>query len=192
VAVATRKRGARAAPRRHSAEERRDLVIEAARREFAVLGLGGATGEGLSYRAGISHPYLLRLFGSKRELFLEVVERVFDQLLASVRTARVPEGDHDGFGHLVAELKESLGEHGPSLLLQTFAACGVDEVRLTVQRRLGELHESLERLAPGRGGQAEALLSRLLLIGAVDAMRLEELASREHWARRLLESSDSS
>ena len=192
MAVATRKRGLPTTPRRHSADERRDLVVEAASREFAALGLGGATGEGLSYRAGISHPYLLRLFGSKRELFLEVVERAFDQLLAAVRAAKLPEGDREGFGDLVVELKKSLGEHGPSLLLQTFAACGVDEVRLTVQRRLGELHESLERLPPGRDGQAEALLSRLLLAGAVDAVRLEELASRERWARRLLEGSDSS
>jgi AcrR family transcriptional regulator len=192
VAVANRKRGARASPRRHSADERRDLVIQAARREFAALGLGGATGEGLSYRAGISHPYLLRLFGSKRELFLEVVERVFDQLVAAARAAKAPEGDRAGLSDLVGSLKEALGEHGPSLLFQSFAACGVDEVRLTVQRRLGELYDSLERAASTREVEADAVLSRLLLIGALDATRLQELASREPWARRLLESSDSS
>jgi AcrR family transcriptional regulator len=192
VAVATRKRGARTAPRRHSADERRDLVIEAARQEFAALGLGGATGEGLSYRAGISHPYLLRLFGSKRELFVEVVERVFDQLLAAARAVRAPEGDSDGFSDLVGALKEALGEHGPSLLFQAFAACGVEEVRLTVQRRVGELYEPLDRAASTRQVEADAVLSRLLLIGAIDAMRLHELASREAWARRLLEASDSS
>jgi AcrR family transcriptional regulator len=190
VAVATRKRGPRV-PRRHSADERRNLVIEAARQEFAAWGLGGATGEALSYRAGISHPYLLRLFGSKRELFLEVVERVFDDLLAGARTARSLEGGGDDIGELVEALKAALGEHGPSLLLQAFAACGVDEVRLTLQRRLGELYESLERTASTRQVDADGLLSRLILIGALDAMRLRELASREPWARRLLEAADS-
>jgi AcrR family transcriptional regulator len=176
VAVATRKRGVRASPRRHSADERRALVLEAARREFAALGLGGATGEGLSYRAGISHPYLLRLFGSKRELFLEVVERVFDELLEAMRTGM--------------PVREALGEDGHALLLQSFAACGEDEVRLTVQRRLGELYESLERTSSARQGGARELLSQLLLIGALDAVRLRELASREPWARRLLAGSD--
>jgi AcrR family transcriptional regulator len=190
VAVATRKRGARVSPRRRSADERRDLVIEAARLEFAALGLGAATGEGLSYRAGISHPYLLRLFGSKRELFLEVVEGVFDQLLDATRSARPPEGDQEGFSALLDALKDALGEEGPALLFQSFAACGQDEVRLTVQRRLGELYESLERVASAVNVQAEALLSQLLLIGALEAVRLRELASREPWARRLLASAD--
>jgi AcrR family transcriptional regulator len=186
VAVATRKRGARVSPRRRSADERRDLVVEAARLEFAALGLGGTTGEALSYRAGISHPYLLRLFGSKRELFLEVVHRLFDELLGATRTARPPEAGEPGFDALLDALKDALGKEGPSLLFQTFAACGEDEVRLTVQRRLGELYESLERVASAVDVEAEALLSQLLLIGALDAVRLRELAGREPWARRLL------
>jgi AcrR family transcriptional regulator len=174
VAVATRKRAARASPRRHSADERRALVLEAARREFAALGLGGATGEGLSYRAGISHPYLLRLFGSKRELFLEVVGRLFDDLVAAARSDQ--------------GLTEALGEDGPALLFQCFAACGVDEVRLAVQRRMGELNDALERA----GSEPEDVFAGLLLNGAVEAMRLEEIASREPWARRLLDAAESS
>ncbi|HEX2234431.1 MAG TPA: TetR/AcrR family transcriptional regulator [Thermoleophilaceae bacterium] len=172
--MATRKRGVRASPRRHSADERRELVLEAARREFAALGLGGATGEGLSYRAGISHPYLLRLFGSKRELFLEVLNRLFDDLVAAARAE--------------TGLREALGEEGASLLLQCFAACGVDEVRLAVQRRMGELHEAVER----SGSEPEEVFAGLLLNGAVEAMRLDALASREPWARQLLDSGESS
>jgi AcrR family transcriptional regulator len=183
-----KKGGARVAVRRHSADERRELVIEAARREFALRGLGGATGEGLSYRAGISHPYLLRLFGSKRELFLEVVERLFDQLQAAARSASSPESDADS-GALTDALREALGEHGPSLLLQAFAACGEDEVRLTVQRRLGELCGSLERAASTPRAKADSLIAQLLLEGAADAMHLQQIAGREPWARRLLETS---
>jgi AcrR family transcriptional regulator len=192
VAVATRKRGVRSSPRRHSADERRELVVEAARREFAALGLGGATGEGLSYRAGISHPYLLRLFGSKRELFLEVVDRLFDELVAAARAVRAADGATGGLAELETALKEALGEHGATLLLQCFAACGVDEVRLAVQRRMGELYEALERAAPGADDEIDGLLSRLLLAGGLDSLRLSELASREPWARRLLESTDRS
>lgn len=190
MAVATRKRGVRASPRRHSADERRELVIRAARREFAGLGLGGATGEGLSYRAGISHPYLLRLFGSKRELFLEVIDRLFDDLVAAARAARPAESDDGSLAELERGLREALGDDGSQLLLQCFAACGVDEVRLAVQRRMGDLFDALERAAPAAGeAQPDELLSRLLLVGATDALRLTELASREPWARRLLDGS---
>ena len=191
MAVATRKR-VRASARRHSADERRELVVEAARREFAALGLGGATGEGLSYRAGISHPYLLRLFGSKRELFLEVVDRLFDDLVAAARAARAADSDGTGLVNLENGLREALGEEGARLLLQCFAACGVDEVRLAVQRRMGELYVALERAAPAGEAEIDALLSRLLLAGGLEAMRLSDMASREPWARRLLESTDSS
>jgi AcrR family transcriptional regulator len=182
----------RVSPRRHSADERRELVLEAAVREFAALGLGGATGEGLSYRAGISHPYLLRLFGSKRELFLEVVDRLFEGLLAAARAARVPETDSGGLDGLERSLRDALGEHGATLLLQCFAACGVDEVRLAVQRRMGELYEALERAVTGGEAEIDELLSRLLLAGGLEALRLSDLASREPWARRLLESTDRS
>ena len=166
--------------------------MEAARREFAALGLGGATGEGLSYRAGISHPYLLRLFGSKRELFLEVVDRLFDGLVAAARAARAADSGSGGLDDLERALTEALGEDGAPLLLQCFAACGVDEVRLAVQRRMGELYEALERAMPAGDAEIEALLSRLLLAGGLEQMRVSDLASREPWARRLLESTERS
>src|ERR671914_2634033 len=85
--------GRRQGRRRRTAEERRGLVLEAARMEFAAVGLGAATGESIAYRAEISHPYLLRLFGSKRELFLVVVDNTFDELVAAVGEAA---GSSDG------------------------------------------------------------------------------------------------
>src|ERR671915_2074625 len=85
--------GRRQGRRRRSGDERRALVLQAARMEFAAVGLGTATGESIAYRAEISHPYLLRLFGSKRELFLVVVNSTFDELLDAVGEAA---GSSDG------------------------------------------------------------------------------------------------
>ena len=61
--------------RRQSAEERRAAVIQAARREFARRGLEGTTTEDIAKAAGISQPYLFRLFGSKKELYLAAAEQ---------------------------------------------------------------------------------------------------------------------
>jgi AcrR family transcriptional regulator len=51
---------------RHTAEERREAVLEAARYEFAQHGMHGASTDAIARRAGISQPYLFRLFGTKR------------------------------------------------------------------------------------------------------------------------------
>jgi AcrR family transcriptional regulator len=173
--------------RRHTAEERRRLVIDAARAEFVALGLFGATGEAIAYRAGISHPYLLRLFGSKRELFLAVVDHVFDELIGLLRSTAEATRSDGSAEALEAELRGALLTEDRSLaLLQFCTACSDDDVRPTVRRRFADFYEELERASGASEDQIRDLLARLLLAGAAQAMRLPEAAGRERWARRLL------
>ena len=60
-----------------SAAERREMVLEAAVAEFAAGGMAGTSTEDVARRAGISQPYLFRLFPTKKALFLALVERCF-------------------------------------------------------------------------------------------------------------------
>src|SRR5256885_16964296 len=62
---------------RMPAAERRELVLDAAVAEFATHGLAGTSTEDVARRAGISQPYLFRLFPTKKALFLALVERCF-------------------------------------------------------------------------------------------------------------------
>ncbi|MFF2511894.1 MULTISPECIES: TetR/AcrR family transcriptional regulator [unclassified Streptomyces] len=55
---------------RMSADERRRSVIRAAVSEFARGGYDGTSTEAIARRAGVSQPYLFRLFAGKRALFL--------------------------------------------------------------------------------------------------------------------------
>src|SRR5437667_11774577 len=64
---------------RMSAAERRESVLEAAVAEFALHGLAGTSTEDVARRAGISQPYLFRLFSTKKALFLALVERCFQR-----------------------------------------------------------------------------------------------------------------
>src|SRR5881392_2133675 len=66
---------------RLSAAERREDVIEAAMVEFAERGLEGTSTENIAKRAGISQPYLFRLFGTKMELFKATISRCFRETL---------------------------------------------------------------------------------------------------------------
>ena len=51
---------------RKTADERRVEILEAARAEFALKGLYGASTDTIARRAGLSQPYLFRLFGTKK------------------------------------------------------------------------------------------------------------------------------
>src|SRR5919201_2631725 len=66
---------------RKTAEERRESVLEAALEEFAARGLDGASTEAIAVRAGISQPYVFRLFGTKKDLYKATVARCFRQTL---------------------------------------------------------------------------------------------------------------
>src|ERR687885_2722189 len=72
---------------RKTAEERRAEILEAARAEFADRGLDGASTDTIARRAGISQPYLFRLFGTKKDLFVASVEGCFAETLAMFREA---------------------------------------------------------------------------------------------------------
>src|SRR5262249_62135369 len=62
---------------RMPAAERRELVLEAAVAEFALHGMAGTSTEDVARRAGISQPYLFRLFPPKKALFPGLVGRCY-------------------------------------------------------------------------------------------------------------------
>src|SRR5215831_1616489 len=66
---------------RLTAAERRDDVLDAALVEFAAAGYEGTSTEDIARRAGISQPYLFRLFGTKKDLFKATVGRCFRETL---------------------------------------------------------------------------------------------------------------
>jgi len=50
---------------RKSADERREEILVAALEEFGEHGLHGTSTDDIARRAGVSQPYLFRLFGTK-------------------------------------------------------------------------------------------------------------------------------
>src|ERR1051325_8669319 len=72
---------------RRTSEERREDILDAALVEFAERGLHGASTEDIARRAGISQPYVFRLFGTKKDLFKAVVTRCFRETLEMFQRA---------------------------------------------------------------------------------------------------------
>src|SRR5215216_3547840 len=59
---------------RRSAEERREEIVAISIEQFALNGYKGTSTEAIARKAGISQPYLFRLFKTKRDLFLACFE----------------------------------------------------------------------------------------------------------------------
>src|SRR3954467_5224701 len=95
---------------RKTKEERREEILDAALAVFAEQGLHGASTEEIARRAGISQPYVFRLFGTKKELYLAVVARCFRQTLEIFQRAAEGERGQEALksiGRAYAELLET-------------------------------------------------------------------------------------
>jgi AcrR family transcriptional regulator len=128
---------------RMSAAERREQILDAAVTEFARTGLHGTSTETIAARAGVSQPYLFRLFGTKRELFIAAAGRMFDRVSETFRVA-AESAPGDPLQAMGAAYKR-LMEHREELLLQlqTYAACDDDGIRGEVRRRYSDLFEQV-------------------------------------------------
>ena len=87
---------------RQTADERREAVLSAAGREFSRKGLHCASTDAIAKDAGISQPYLFRLFGTKKELYLAATARAmeetyqaFERALALPLHSRLTDADLD-------------------------------------------------------------------------------------------------
>jgi TetR/AcrR family transcriptional regulator len=73
------------APTRMKSEERREVILAAAAAVFGERGYVGATTDAVAKAAGISQPYVVRMFGTKSALFQAVLVRSLDRLIAAFR-----------------------------------------------------------------------------------------------------------
>lgn len=167
---------------RQTADERRDTIIDAAIVEFAVYGLYGTSTETIAQRAGISQPYIFRLFGSKKDLFLAALERVCDRIastfLVAADAADAPDGDVlEAMGHAYVTLLARREEL--FLLLHAFAASSDPDVRSVAHDRYAKLYHVVAE----RSGAGEAALSQFfahgMLLTVAAAIDLPQLVCKE-------------
>ncbi|WP_375492419.1 TetR/AcrR family transcriptional regulator [uncultured Jatrophihabitans sp.] len=166
------------APRgvRGSADERREDVLNAAMIEFANGGLAGTSTDAIARRAGISQPYLFRLYPTKHSLFVAAVERTFAEVTTVFRTAA------DGLTGV--EAKHAMGAAYNTLLeqnrtflgmqLQAYAACfGDAEVRAVTRREFGRLWETIVTISGMTEDLAQAFFAHGMLCNLTAAFGVQ-------------------
>jgi AcrR family transcriptional regulator len=130
-----------------SAEERREQVLEAALDEFAAKGLAGTSTEDVAHAAGISQPYLFRLFPTKKALFLALVERCFRRVEATFTAAAKDAVGEDALEAMGDAYERLLGDRTLLLLqMQAYAASDDPEIRQATRAGFKELWTLVERL----------------------------------------------
>src|SRR5215472_12268614 len=79
----------------------RDALVEVARRRFATAGYAGASLRAIAAEVGVDPALVLHFFGSKADLFREVLGWPFDPATAAERLAGA-DGEPDGLGERLA------------------------------------------------------------------------------------------
>jgi AcrR family transcriptional regulator len=170
---------------RQTAEERRAAVLEAAAVEFALAGLAGTSTDDIARRAGISQPYLFRLFRTKKELFLAAIDDCFDRTtqLFQDAAAEVPQEQRlESMGLAYCELLRDRTRL--MMQMQSYAACNDSEVRELVRQRYGALMRFVEDVSGADAEQVRAWFATGMLLNVAAAMDLSSL--NEDWPKRLL------
>jgi AcrR family transcriptional regulator len=167
---------------RLTADERRGEIVEAAVKAFASGGLAGTSTEEIARLAGVSQPYLFRLFGTKRELFLAAVERSFDRVADGfTAAAATPALDGEALGMNPVLLAVARSYHqllkDPSLLrlqLHSFAACDDPVVRACVRARFAGLVRLVADLSHTPAEQLRDFFAEGMLLNVAAAMELTD------------------
>jgi AcrR family transcriptional regulator len=173
---------------RKTAEERREEILDSALTEFARHGYEGASTDAIARAAGISQPYLFRLFRTKKELFIAAEERCFADTAETFRLVSENLRGDEALAAMGDAYKELI-KRDPRRLraqMQAYAASDEPEIGESVRRGFGRLVELVESkgVPPER---AAAFFAAGMLINVLSLLSLFE--SHEPWARRLVDGS---
>jgi AcrR family transcriptional regulator len=167
---------------RMKAGERREMVLAAAVAEFGAHGLAGTSTEDVARAAGISQPYLFRLFPTKKALFLALVDRCFRQVAATFEAAAADRVGDDALEAMGDAYHELLQDRTLLLLqLQAYAACDDPEIRDATRTGFKHLWALVERLSGLPYERVVMFFAMGMLMNVAAAMDLP--AVDERWTR---------
>jgi AcrR family transcriptional regulator len=166
-----------------TADARREAVLRVAVAEFARTGLHGTSTEKIAAGAEISHPYVFRLFGTKKGLFLACLGRCHERLCETFTAAAEAAGDGDRLEAMGKAYVDLLTDREMLLLqLQGYAACDDPEVRATASDGYAELWQLVARLSGAPEEEVRAFFATGMLLNMAAAMDLPQIAGDPGWA----------
>ena len=147
------------AGQRKSAEERREEIVGHALRHFAQGGYHGTSTEAIARDAGISQPYLFRLFKTKRELFLTCNDVSNERILDTFRAAAARPSPAARWRRWARPTSQLLGDRDRLLFqMQSYAACSDPVIQERVRAGYGDIVREVTRALRGAAREGLAVL----------------------------------
>jgi AcrR family transcriptional regulator len=174
---------------RMSAAQRREQILAAASRAFAQSGYAGTSTDAVAREAGVSQPYVVRMFGSKADLFREVFQRAIDAILATF-TAELDRIDADPeppeveseeyWERLGAVYGELLTDRNILLvLMHGFVAGSAPEIGAQARAGMSKIYELIRRRTNCTPERAREFFAQGMLLNTLLAMQAPEHAAED-------------
>jgi AcrR family transcriptional regulator len=177
-----------------ASDERRELVLEAATAVFGQRGYAGTTTDQVAVAAGVSQPYVVRMFGTKEKLFLAVLQRALDTLMAAFRRALTDDtvdrpGREGDIGHrLGLAYADLLTDRGLLLSLMHGFVLGADpEVGRLARCGFLEVYSFLKDEVGMSPEVASDFLAHGMMLNTLVGLRMTDEYETNPNARELLE-----
>ena len=155
---------------RLTAEERHAQLVAAAVTAFSAGGYAGTTTDQVARLAGVSQPYVIRLFGTKQQLFIAAVMYASDRIELTFREAAAVRADLPSLGQafdgLLAE-RELI-----TVLLHGFAAGADPGIGPTVRQCFAQIYGLVRELTGASADEARDFLATGMLLAVLGAMQL--------------------
>ncbi|GAA3755626.1 TetR family transcriptional regulator [Plantactinospora mayteni] len=155
---------------RLTAAERGEQLTGAAVQAFAVSGYAGTSTDDVARLAGVSQPYVIRLFGSKQRLFIAAVEHAATRIEQVFRDAAERSADLETLGEAYDEL---LAERDLlALLLHGFAASSDPVIGSAVRTCFGRIYRLVRELTGVDATEARDFLATGMLLTVLTSMQV--------------------
>jgi AcrR family transcriptional regulator len=163
-----------------SSEERREQIVEAPIAVFGAKGYVGTTTDDVAKAAAVSQPYVVRLFGTKENLFLAALDSALEDLLAAFATVPAVEDLHargELMGQAYLRLLEVRGLH--QLLSHAFLLGAHPVIGPAARDGFARVWRYLRHESGFSSEEAQKFLAMGMLINTMLGLRLTEEYGRD-------------
>jgi AcrR family transcriptional regulator len=161
-----------------SADDRRELVLAAATRAFSRGGYAGTSTDAVAREAEVSQPYVVRIFGTKLALFLEVLDRSCERIRAAFQAVLDegpfdPENDED-WSRLGLAYTELLRDRDLLMvMMHGFSGGDVDEIARCSRAGMSRIFATV-RSTGCSDERAQEFIAQGMLLNVMLSMRAPE------------------
>ena len=173
---------------RLTAEQRHEQLVTAAITAFTTAGYAGTTTDQVARLAGVSQPYVIRLFGSKQQLFIAAVEHASGRIEQKFRDAGAQRADLVTLSRAYDELL--LERELIMVLLHGFTAGADPVIGPVVRACFGRIYATVREITGVDVDDARNFLAKGMLCTVLGALQIlgPDPVPPEPWMTEIVDS----